>query len=685
MRPERQVLLDWIKPERQSPEELKYMKLLEAGDYEIYGEKLNSILLEAREVFMRTGLSSMLRSGDLIVGIYTAAGDTVCASCGTFIHMVVAQLPIKFAIHNWLHDPTVGIKEGDVFYCNEALYGGIHNPDQIAFMPVFHDGKLIAWTTAAVHQPETGGVHPGGMSPTSKSRYWEGMRLPPIRIGENYQLRNDMLEMFTNFISRAPRMQEIDVRARVTACDRARLRVQELARDKGNNFLRGLFRSILTRGEEATRKRISNWNDGIYRVVLFQDTAGIDETLIRVCVTLRKQEDRLLFDLSGTSPEHDAGSHNAFAHHVPAFAAVYFFHHVFHDLPISAGCFAPMEWMVPEGCVLNAGDDAAVANSPSIGTGPLNAMYLLFAKLAFDSPERSSIAGGIGGGSGCFIAGVNQYGVPMSDMLSFAQNTEGQGARTDRDGMDAHGFVYTPVGRAPNVEDVEGHLPVLHLFQKLRRDSCGFGKYRGGAGTMSLYTIHHVPRMSYTSQGRGTRVRISQGLFGGYPPGAKIGFELRNTDFWQKMRRGDKNPPTNEEQLMIARPIKGDYIFEHNTRPPRNVSNGDIFMIVSGGGVGYGDVLERDPTKVVNDLRQQIISHWTVEHVYRVAYDPETLEVDYAKTAELRRKESEMRKVRGKRYEEFEKEWSLKRPPDAALKHYGSWPDAKPVREILRV
>ena len=144
MFPERQTLLDWIKPEPPSPDELEYMKLLKPGDYEIYSDRLDSILLEAREVFIRTGLSSMLRSGDLIVGIYTPAGDMVCASCGTFLHAALSLLPIKFTIKNWLPDPTVGVREGDIFYCNEALYGGMHNPDQIAFMPVFHNGELIA-------------------------------------------------------------------------------------------------------------------------------------------------------------------------------------------------------------------------------------------------------------------------------------------------------------------------------------------------------------------------------------------------------------------------------------------------------------------------------------------------------------------------------------------------------------
>ena len=68
------------------------------------------------------------------------------------------MMPVKFVMSQ-LPRPTrrSASGTGDIFYANEARYGGIHNPDQMAFMPVFHDGELIAWTAALSHQPETGG------------------------------------------------------------------------------------------------------------------------------------------------------------------------------------------------------------------------------------------------------------------------------------------------------------------------------------------------------------------------------------------------------------------------------------------------------------------------------------------------------------------------------------------------
>ena len=210
-------LLSWLKPEVPSETELQQAASLRHGEYEISSEKLNMILDEAREVFVRTGVSGMLHSGDLIVGIYTPAGDMVSASTGTYLHAVTAQLPVKYLVNNYLSHPDIGVNDGDIFYCNEARLGGIHNPDQMAIMPIFVGDDLVAWAVAAVHQPETGAIEPGGMPVMARSRYDEGMHLTPIKLVDRFRLRHDLLEMMANMVSRAPRMQMIDTRARITA------------------------------------------------------------------------------------------------------------------------------------------------------------------------------------------------------------------------------------------------------------------------------------------------------------------------------------------------------------------------------------------------------------------------------------------------------------------------------------
>jgi N-methylhydantoinase B/oxoprolinase/acetone carboxylase alpha subunit len=685
MRPEIATLLEWVKPTSDTGTEVEDIGLLKPGDYEIFSETLNNALAEAKEIFVRMGITSMLRSGDLIVGVYTRQGDMATCSAGTYLHAVSAQLPVKFIMNNWLENPTVGVRDGDIFYANEALYGGIHNPDQIAMMPVFNDGELIAWTIAAVHQPETGGTEPGGMIINAKTRCDEGMRLTPIKIGENFRLRDDMLEMMENMVVRTPRMQMIDVRARATSCDRLRRRIVELAEQKGNGFVRGLLRKMIVEAEAAARKRVALWNDGTYRGTVLLDTEGVDLGLLRVFCTLRKKGDHITFDFTGTSPEHDGGGYHALPHHVLAVIAVYLFAYAFHDLPVSSGTLAPLDIIVPKGCFYNPDSLAPLSCNPPACIPALSVIFILFGKMLFDSEQRSIVAAPQANGVYTLVAGVNQWGVSVADITAYGFNTEGQGARTDMDGVDAYGFPLSHVGRSPDAEYVENEFPLFHLFQKFQKDSCGFGKYRGGSGTTTAYVIHHMPWALMHSNAVNFNTNANLGLFGGYPPASRPGIQVSNTDLWEKMARGDRDIPSDLIQLITERTIEGAYEVEALQRPGRVLKNGDIFVDLSEGGAGYGDVLERSPEMVMDDLRGEIISHRVAQTVYRVAYDPTTLQVDAEKTEELRQMEFEDRKKRGRRYEDFEKVWLRKRPPEEALKHWGSWPDAHQVREIARI
>ena len=151
------------------------------------------------------------------------------------------------------------------------------------------------------------------------------------------------------------------------------------------------------------------------------------------------------------------------------------------------------------------------------------------------------------------------------------------------------------------------------------------------------------------------------------------------------MKRGDKDLPSDALQLVSERTIKGDYIIGSMNKETQVVLNGDLWSLFNGGGGGYGDVLERDPDMVMEDLNREIISRATAEMVYHVAYNPQTLDVDYDKTEQLRQNEREARKARGMKWAEFEKEWSQLHPAEDAMDYYGSWPDGQKTREIIRI
>ena len=248
--------------------------------------------------------------------------------------------------------------------------------------------------------------------------------------------------------------------------------------------------------------------------------------------------------------------------------------------------------------------------------------------------------------------------------------------------MDGVSNTHCFVGRALDVEFDETMFPGFTLFRSFAKDSCGFGKYRGGVGCTTALTPYPGDQMLFTSVGISERLTGGQGLFGGYPARVTPVTFIDDSNFWEMMKKGE-DIPTELTDLVSKRQIKGKYSFTQNSLPVRNIGKGGIVCTASGGAPGYGDVLEREPESVMKDLRNGFISSWVVDNVYHVAYDPKTLIADNEKTVELRQKARADRLQRGKSYPEFMKEWSKKKPPEECLITYGTWPDAKPNRKTI--
>ena len=669
---------DMWKPSPPSQRELDCVDLVEAADFEIYSKKLDLICAEARVIFVKMGAAQMLQSGDVALGIYTAQGDLAAADVSIYLHLVTGQIPVKYIIQAYLNEPTVGVKDGDIFFVNEATFGGIHNPDMIAIMPIFHEGELVGWTLAALHEGETGAVDPGGMSVAAKTRYEEGMHWIPFKVGENYQLKKDLVDMMANQV-RDPRMHTIDLKARAAACERMIKRVrEEVIGRKGVDFFIGLMRKNIDVAVEAGRAMVRELNDGTYRTVMFLDAVGVDYGLVRMKVTVRKKGDEIVLDFSGTSPETPDGPFNTYKHVVIAGSALYIYQFLFSDIPPTAGAMSPFNYEFTPGSLLDAGADAAVACG--VLTSGFLAFYAIpasFAKMLFDSRWREKAVASWGTPSPPFMyGGLNQYGLPVAGLASDALNTQGAGARQDRDGENAAGFSFCPTGILQDAEFTELQLPWMYLFRNRHMaDNHGLGKYRGGTGVMIGYMPHNVPWLVCGSSQGGNKFPPEKGLFGGYAAMTAPAVSVTGSDFAQLFADSSDKIPYDVYELLEKRAVKGDYTVESMIRPFRPVMGDDLMLMPSLGGSSYGDVLERDPELVAADLKAGITSPWTADNVYRVVYDPNTFRVDVEATAAARDAEREARKQRGRPYAEFEEAWLRKRPADEIIKRYGDWPD----------
>ena len=153
------------------------------------------------------------------------------------------------------------------------------------------------------------------------------------------------------------------------------------------------------------------------------------------------------------------------------------------------------------------------------------------------------------------------------------------------------------------------------------------------------------------------------------------GLRVLGTTLLEQMAAGEPNLPVDDYSLASgATAITGEVIVEHQTRGIRVLQEGEVLAASTQGSGGYGDVLERDPAAVMEDLRTDAIRDWTARNVFCVAYDAETLIVDEEGTRALRAEHRKRRLSSGRPYAEFAAEWEERRPPEQVLKYFGEWP-----------
>ena len=670
-------VLERIKAEPPSEEEERAMSTLSPADFEVMSHRMQMIALEAIEVLVRTAGSPAGLAGDLGACIYTAAGDPAAAAVGIWGHAFAGQLPIKYILKHWADDPSVGIRDGDAFFCNECLYGGIHAPDMATYMPVFHQGSIIAWAGAMVHTADTGAIDMGGISMRAGSRYDEGLKMPPVKIAEGFVLKNDVLNMMENMV-RDPRVITLDNKARLAACLRIRQRLLELVEKKGRAYVVGGLRKMIQEGSRVARERVSCLNDGIYRQPVFVNLSipGEGEYLLRLMVSLKKEGDKITVDFSGSSPEAQ-GPFNVYSHVIHPYGTGYVCcSHLFPDLPPSLGLTEMVEVRAPDGCIIKPGEEAAVGASPATAFAASQGVFVCLAKLLFDSEMRSQFTGaypymtlyGVWGG----IDRKGNYFVA----LGLDINAGGFPARSDMDGVDAAGFNVATRSDCEDAENIDVIQSMSYLWRRLGTDNFGHGKYRGGAGIEYAYLAHKSPMMVLMVIGGCGRFSSAPGVFGGYGAPPLIGVKVEGSRLVELMQEGKGRIPSSlPELLAMGEELGGKMTVYSSMQEMSGLNEGDLYVTRQPGGGGYGDALERDPGSVMRDVSAGIVSRWAAENVYRVVFDPETLVVDEKATEEAREAERRERIRRGVPFEEFVAEWSRKSPPPQSLDFYGSWPD----------
>ncbi|MGD0074047.1 MAG: hydantoinase B/oxoprolinase family protein [Candidatus Binataceae bacterium] len=641
-------------------------------------EEIRNILQGAcdrdMEVVRQMVASPAGRFGDLCVALFNASGDmAVSPSTGVVAFSSVLHFAIRFILKYYRDDPSVGLKPGDCFVMNDSYYGGVHNPDLASFMPVFHGDELIAWASCAMHHGEIGASDPGGMGPTIESRSDEGLKLPPTRYAENYRMRTDMVTFLQN-MTRDVNLMGVDLRTRMASCIRMEKTIHSLIAQYGVDNVVGALRQVTESVEAEARRRLALLPEGKVRVQMFADSTMREDALIKVQLEATIKSGELTLDFRGSSPQIANRPINETYHIAGVYGTMTLFQYFWPDLPHINAAMAPVRIVTDRGSICDAHNAPCSLNMQAFFKG-ITMMHVALTKLGFSVPEKHArvIAPWFNQPLTFIYGGVTQHMQQVGNLCGDINGMAG-GAKCDDDGEHSISPNFAPYLDIGESELVEEDLPFLHFISKrLLTDNLGFGKFRGGGGYEIGLTKRGSPFFGFMSIAGGSKFPSTIGLFGGYGCPAYPLSRIKGVNVFDEVRKDPGKFQASMVDLMNRRLFaNGRYSTHRNALPFELAEEGELYMTTQGAGGGYGDVLQRDPERVMKDIAENLISHETARDVFRVVYDERTLAVDKTATARRRNEERDARKRCGVPYREFIKKWNRAQPP-AGLPYFGSW------------
>ena len=291
-------------------------------------------------------------------------------------------------------------------------------------------------------------------------------------------------------------------------------------------------------------------------------------------------------DLSGVSPQ-VAGPYNSGATAGRSASEVAFkFLTTPLFLPINEGSFRPLKVLLPPGRVVSATKPAPVRTWMTV---PMTVADTIFKALAPACSEN------VLAGHHADLAAPRTFGVDPKTGRAFhfpqTLSGGGWGALHDRDGQNATFCINDGDTHNTPVEAGEGKGPIFIAYRKLRQDSGGPGKFRGGLGVAQEVRMRAPGGVQSAIE---RTLCAPWGLHGGKDALPNRFSIVRKDGSIQKL-------PTGKTIGHITLEV------------------GDGFHVEVGGGGGFWPPLDRDPERVLADVRSGYISLEAAQRDYGVA------------------------------------------------------------------
>jgi 5-oxoprolinase (ATP-hydrolysing) len=438
------------------------------------------------------------------------------------------------------------MRPGDVYVLNAPYNGGTHLPDVTVITPVFAEEDRDArspplfYVASRGHHADIGGITPGSMPPSSRSVEEEGVLIDDFLLVDAGQFREHetiALLSAAKYPARNPAQNIADLKAQIAASAKGVAELHRMVRHFGRDVVEAYMRHVQDNAEEAVRRVIATLSSGSFSYEM-DDGA-------RICVRVeidRAARDAVI-DFTGTSAQLAT---NFNAPSAICYAAVlYVFRTLIDDdIPLNGGCLKPLKIVIPEGSMLAPRYPAAVvAGNVETSQAITDALYGALGVMASAQGTMNNFT---------FGSERHQY---------YETICGGSGAGPGFDGTAA---VHTHMTntRLTDPEILEWRFPVLLENFAIRRGSGGAGKWRGGDG--AVRRVRFLEPMTAAILSSHRRVP-PHGLAGG-----EAGALGRN---WIERADGRREPLGGTAVAAMA--------------------EGDVFVIETPGGGGYGKSDER--------------------------------------------------------------------------------------------
>ncbi len=558
---------------------------------DIIENALRNARIEMDATLVRTAMSPGIREqGDAFPLIADAKGKMIVGQFGSFIDGFLKG-----------YDDT--LEDGDMIFLSDpySCEGAIsHSNDWLVLLPVFKEGRLIAYTAMFGHQSDIGGMVPGSMPIGASSIFEEGVRIPPVKIWKKGEYNADLMKLVMHQ-TRKPDWCQADLNALIASCRVAANRVVEMASRFGDDVYYSATQELLDRNHRAMKALIAMAiaeEPKSFEDYICDDGKGFGP--YRIKCTMRREGERVILDFDGTDPQ-SAASINFYLNEnmFKMFFGIYMIMVFDPQIMFNDGFYDLIEVRIPEGSLLKPHFPAALSGR----THALGRIFDVLGGLLGQGTPEFLNAAGFSSSPHLFYSGWDTRGGKSREWFQLFQiGFGGIPGRPLGDGPDGHSL-WPGFTNVPN-EFLERYFPLRIERYSTEPDSGGAGLHRGGNGIHMTYRFLAEGRIAIHDD----RWFVPPwGVNGGHP-GARARKILERAD------------GTSE---IIGNKVEDVAVKE-----------GDLLHFITWGGGGWGDPLGRDPALVGLEIRQGLVTSQGARDYGVVADDAGA--IDETATAALR-------------------------------------------------